>query len=454
MPDLFNKLEWVEKDQPGATAATVARGPARWEAALDALDAKQQELEERIAALESDGGGGAGTVGGLIPRGPSSGRGAPTAGKPYIDTDLDADGKLILGTGSGWAYPDGTLVTGAGSSGAPTNLQAVGQANNSIILTWDAYPGALVGDTIRIHTIDNPGGVADLAGTAVTSTRGPFTRMGDYEYWLTFIPVATGVASAESNHAQLTLPIPGGDEPGGGGDPAPAFAHKINGLNGGTGGNWNLGVGKPSGHVDISWEALKTYSDPYYYRYNPATQAVAMRVPMNGGKTSPKTNYPRVEYREYMPDGTTKMTFRANNGTHVLEGTTRAVHFAPVKKEVCIAQLHDGPDDRWQIRIENTNIVIKCNERGDINVFDETVATVAVGTFFDWRVEMVNGITKFYINDVLEHTDSTSFVNDSTDDQYFKTGCYAQQNVAVGNPADEYCEIEMKDVFASHSTTS
>jgi hypothetical protein len=72
------------------------------------------------------------------------------------------------------------------------------------------------------------------------------------------------------------------------------------------------------------------------------------------------------------------------------------------------------------------------------------------GDEVSWRVEMISGTLRVYFNDVLKITQSITGAL-ATSGQYFKTGAYLQTNIAQGNTASDYGEIEIRDLVVTHS---
>jgi hypothetical protein len=426
--DLYTPLPWLDGPTSG-TPLTAARGPNRWEAGIEALDVAVDTLTDRVDALQA---GGASTS--TWPNGPTANRPAPGAGKIYFDTTLN---KPLWGDGSAWRTADGLIVAGAGGSNAPQNMRGVVNPDNSIQLNWDAVTGAA---SYKLYEIRSPTGVANGTYTTNSALRTP-GGTGNYEYWVT--ATVAGVESAASNHALVTLPYGSTPtDPGGSTGSSPADILAI----GGAGGYWNLGVGYPSGHVDKTYSQLiNGYEEFPYFVPNDTGTAVSFRQPMNGGTTSSNTQYARVELRELKSDGTTKAAWVANSGTHRLQGRTKVLHYPPNKQELCIAQIHDGSDDRVQVRCEGTNVVVNIGgtEAG-------TLATgVAVGTEFLWEIELISGTLRIKYNGVTKVT-SSHFSGDGVAHQYFKAGCYGQANT-THNSSSEYFQMEMRSLVCTHA---
>jgi Alginate lyase len=425
MADLFTPKSppWVDGEQ--ATAANFAN---RIENGLEALDQAVDVHDARLDAVESAVGGASANI---LPAVTTAQRGSPSVGRMVFDTTI---GKPIIGNGTSWLeFGEGGQVGGPGSSTAPTGMTAVTQPDNSIVLNWNAVSGAT---HYKLYEVRSPTGVAGADNLLVTtSTRTPSSN-GNYEYWVTAF--VGGVESAESNHAIATLPY-GGGSGGTSGSPAQLLAI------GAGGGDWNLGIGYPSGHKDISPEQLKAgFSEaPYFYK-NAAGTHVHFQVPMNGGRTSTNTKYPRSELREYRNG--VKAAWNGASGTHVMSYRATVLHMEDGKPECVIGQIHDGSDDTLQIRCEGTTW------RASINGTEHstTLGSFAWGTEVAIEIRLQSGTLTIKVNGTTRITTNPGYGSG----QYFKLGMYAQQNNTSdggGNPSNGYASCLVRDLVVSHS---
>jgi hypothetical protein len=425
------KLDWAD-GPPGLTAIRAAE-LIRIEQGIEALDVEADSHLDRLNAIEA-------ALANItltgVPVVTTATRGTPSKGRVVFDDDLD---QYIGGTGTSWvALGEGSEVGGPGSGSAPTNFTAVVQSDDSIVLSWTAVPGA---SHYKLYEVRSPSGVAgadNIVGTTNTRTPG---GVGNYEYWCTAF--VNGVESAESNHGICSLPFgsdpgnPGGG--GSGGTPAQLLAL------GAGGGKWNLGVGYPSGHVDIAPATLEGgWSEAPYFYTNAAGSAVHFQVPMNGGKTSANTSYPRVELREYT--GSSKAAWNGSSGTHIMTYRTTVLHMEDGKPECVIGQIHDGSDDTLQIRCEGTTW------RASINGTEHstTLGTAAWGVEVAIEIRLVNGQLTLRFNGSTRITTNPGYGSG----QYFKIGMYTQQNntsAGGGNPSNGYTSCLLRDLVVSHS---
>lgn len=427
----FTKVVW--NDQDPSTALTAARGPRRWEDALEELGADVDFLADQVAALSP-----AGTGGGTFLFGTSAQRPNPEVGLPYWDTTLN---KLIVGDGSIWRNADGTAVSGGGGTvSAPTNLAFTRAANGDIVFTWTAVAGS---DTYKLYEDGSPSGVAGktaLTGTttALTAPTAPRT----YNYWLTNID--GGVESSISNKVTVVISATGG------GNSTPAQILNIG--SGSTQNYVNVGIGYASGHVDKTMaQIIGGYDEvPYFTAVSDGgIEYVQFQVFMNGGRTSTKTKYPRSEMRELLQNGTTKAAWDATDGQHEMWAKHTLKHLQPNKQDVTVGQIHDDESDALSLKVINRDLRAV--------FFDSVHPTVLYADWDDdeevsWKISVLNGTTKIYINDVLKIT-STALASHDGNVMYFKAGAYPQSHATAGGfeSPTEYCRIWMRDFRIKHT---
>jgi hypothetical protein len=450
LPDLYQPRAWSDGEQ-----ITAVNSANRWENGIEAIDNELDAQTDRIDALYAGGGSSR-----QIQSGPSESRPSPAIGTLYYDTGL-TPARVIVGSGFSWTEVNGAAISAPGGGGtgpAPgtstspvlSSTVTAGGTIGAINLTWTAVPGAA---SYKVYETESPAGVSGATAlTTTSSTRTPSTAR-NYEYWVT--ATVDGVESATSNRIQAVLPfVEGGTTPPpGGGTPTgsnPSTFLNINGLGNGTGGWFNLGIGLSGGHTDIQPDPLKTYVNSPYYTMNSTGTGVQFQVFMDGATTSSNTKYPRSELREYATGSTsTKAAWNPNSGTHIMRGKTKIMHYAPLKQEVCVAQAHSADDDTLMLKTRNaTEWIIALN--GTIQ--STSMGTFALGTEVAWELRIVNGAPSVLINGVQKWSASASAAAYPSSGFYWKTGCYAQQNVKdSGNPSTEYCRTELRDLFVSHS---
>lgn len=421
MVNRYIPRQWVDGED--ATADNFANRVEQGIEALDqGLDTAEVQLEAIQAQLSS-------VSAARMPTGTTAQRPQPAAGTQFFDLTLN---RPIYGDGTAWRNADGELLTGSGSSTAPTGMTAVTQSDNSIVLTWNPVPGA---SHYKLYEIASPSGVAGADNlTTTTSTRNVSTHR-TYEYWVTAF--TNGIESAQSNHATAVVPYGGSGGGTVGGSPAQVLAL------GAGGGKWNLGVGYPSGHVDIAPSTLEGgWSEaPYFYTTSDGAR-VHFQVPMNGGRTSSNTKYPRTELREYI--GSSKAAWNGASGTHVMSYRATVIHMEDDKPEIVIGQIHDGSDDTLQIRCEGTTW------RASINGTEHstTLGNFSWGTEVAIEIRVASGTLTIKVNGTTKITASPGYGSG----QYFKIGAYAQQNSTdQNNPANGYAACQIRDLVVTHS---
>lgn len=446
MADLFNPQSHVDGELWNAASVN------RFEQGVEAIDVELDRVGDAVAALQAAGGAGGGA--GQVLSGPR-GNFSPAIGTILLDTSLTPP-RYIGGYGTEWRELNGTAITtggnpdpGTGTAPALSGTVTAGGTIGSINLTWTAVPGAT---SYKLYETESPAGVSGATALTTTSTARTPSTARNYSYWVTAL--VNGVESAASNHFDCVLPfVAGGGGGGGGGSSNPSTALNLNGLGNATGGWWNLGIGLSAGHIDIDPNALKTYVNSPYYTMSPDGTAVSFQVFMNGGKTSANTKYPRSELREYATgSATTKAAWNAATGQHVMRGKSKVMHYAPIKCEVVVAQIHDASDDNLQIRAEAASATGAQTWRLSINGTEvkDLISGVSLGQEVAWEIALNNGVLTTKINGSTVDTRTPGYA--STSAYYFKAGTYPQQNSTdQANPSTEYSRVELRDLFVSHS---
>ncbi|HYH26974.1 MAG TPA: polysaccharide lyase family 7 protein [Blastococcus sp.] len=426
MADLYTPYTWVDGE-----LVTAAQGANRWEQGIESLDSAVDLHGDRLDAVEAAL---AGASNNTLPVVTSSTRGTPTKGRMVFD---DTIGQPIIGNGTAWIqFGAGDVVEGPGSSTAPANFTVTVNPDNSILCQWSAVAGA---SHYKLYEVRSPDGVDGATELTTTSSLRTPSSMGYYEYWCTAF--VDGVESAQSAHGICSLPYGSDPEDPGSGGPAGSPAELL--AFGAGGGEWNLGVGYPSGHVDISPSQLESgWSEAPYFYINDAGTKVHFQVRMDGGRTSSNTKYPRCELREYRNGS--KASWSGSSGLHVMSGRTTVIHMEDDKPEMVVAQMHDGSDDTLQIRCEGTEWV--CNINGETH--STSLGNFSWGTEVAWEIRVDDGTLTIRINGATKITTDPGWGGG----QYFKVGVYPQQNSTdQDNPDSGYASCELRDLVVSHS---
>jgi hypothetical protein len=442
----FTPKDW-QNGPTGGTPITEAELDYR-DNTLAQLIAFVDQLRDTVAAVQASVGNTGQQVGSETVV-TSTNRGAPTQGRRVYDTSLS---KPLWGDGSVWRDAAGTAVTGTGSLPGPTTMTSVVNPDNTITLSWTAVGGAT---GYNLYEVQSPGGVAGASGasalTTTTTTRSPAT-LRNYDYWVTAL--VGGVETAASNHVFPTLPYgsgtgsPGSGSSGGGFTGSPAAFLGF----GTTGGYWNLGIGYPTGHVDISYaELVGGFTDSPYFVMNSSGSAVVFWTPMNGGRTSSNTKYPRTELRELKSDGVTKASWDGTTARDRMQGASKVMHFAPIKCQMCCAQVHDATQDTLQVRSEAASATGSQTWR--LQIFGayvkDLITGVSLGQEVGWDIDFNANVLTVRINGTSQWTQSAS---QYVAGQYFKVGSYPQQNSTdQANAPTEYASVELRNLIITHT---
>jgi hypothetical protein len=440
--DLYDPQTYV--NGPGGGTPLSASRLNHTEQGIDGLDDAVQEIADDVdairAALSQN-------TGGRVPVVTTAQRAllAVADGDQVWDTDVDA---LLTFAGSKWQKADGTDVTAAGGSNAPTSMTAEvvdGGTIGAIELSWTAPAAADGDDTYKLYETASPSGVSGATAlTTTSSTRTPSTAR-TYEYWVTCS--IDGTESAASNHVFATLPyVEGGG--GGSGSGSPAELLNINGLGTGTGGWWNIGVGRPSAHVNIEPNQLKTFSEVPYCYINGSK--VHFEATCDGARTSDKTKYPRSELREYK-NATTKAAWSGSSGTHrmVADITVTSLD-VNTKRELCIFQMHDENDDTLQVIAKAPDG--STTQSWVLKVNGSQVATlgtgIALGDEHELDCTVTNGNLVFKYDGTTKYSANPGWGSG----QYFKIGAYLQANNRdQANDAKDKMACEIRNLLVTHS---
>jgi hypothetical protein len=192
---------------------------------------------------------------------------------------------------------------------------------------------------------------------------------------------------------------------------------------------------------------------PGYYELTADKTAVKLSTPLNGGRTSERTQYPRVEWREYDIDGTTKIAFDPNTGTHYIIHKFIVDRMPPEKPELVVCQYHDQPDDTAMIRYRNNSTVEA--KLGD-TVLGNVTESAQLGTIYTTMIKIVGDGSgcrlEFYWQDMTTPKFTTSKVRRSVG-WYGKAGNYAQSNSSIDAVEDGPFIVRTLGIGHWHSRT-
>lgn len=214
------------------------------------------------------------------------------------------------------------------------------------------------------------------------------------------------------------------------------------------------GAGKTSSavHRDYSNAMIAAgFQAPGYFEMTSDRTRVKMSAHLDGGKTSANTQYPRTEPREFDIDGTTKMAFDPNKGTHYIIHRYALTRMPPAKPELVVAQWHDAEDDTAMVRYRNKTTVEA--KLGD-TVLGNLTTSAVMGTVYTTMIKIVGDGSKckleYYWQDMTTPKFTTSSATRSTG-WYGKAGCYAQSNSSIDQIDDGPFIIETLGLGHWHS---
>lgn len=193
------------------------------------------------------------------------------------------------------------------------------------------------------------------------------------------------------------------------------------------------------------------YEDPYFFSVGADQSWVQFWVRLDSATTA-GSSYARSELREMAADGTTNAAWNTASGTHRLRARMRVTHLPPVKPTVVFAQIHDGGSDVLQLVTElnsTTGLVeVKCRINGTSSGQPKLKLDYQIGDIHEFMVEVVDGVTKVYWDDLYQPVITTTAVSTTT--AYFKAGCYSQSNETIDSPT-EWMSVDLQNLRAWHT---
>jgi hypothetical protein len=127
------------------------------------------------------------------------------------------------------------------------------------------------------------------------------------------------------------------------------------------------------------------------------------------------------------------------------------MHFAPIKCQQCVAQVHNASDDTLQIRPEATTATGSQTWR--LSIFGtkvkDLITGVSLGQEVGWDIDFNTNVLTVRINGTSQWTQSASSY---TSGQYFKCGSYPPQNSTdQANSPTEYSSVELRNLVLTHT---
>jgi hypothetical protein len=239
---------------------------------------------------------------------------------------------------------------------------------------------------------------------------------------------------------------------------------------GGAGGknhyNVGIGLGTTGGqaHEDFGQDLIEEgfvysiaggtapYNDADKFYLN-ATGNPVFRINAGAGRTSTNTAHPRSELRELLANGTTKAAWDGRTGIHYVRARYRINDVSANRPWVCFTQIHGSeisPETSDLVRVQTegntgttTGLSIVCR-RSPPAGGSEIVTTLRtgydVGDWFTCELGMYDGRLKIFLDGVAV----LDVANMGQIGNYFKTGCYMQDNVEKGSTANDFAEVEIE----------
>jgi hypothetical protein len=214
------------------------------------------------------------------------------------------------------------------------------------------------------------------------------------------------------------------------------------------------GAGKTSAAIHRNYSNSMVaggFQAPGYFELTPDGTRCRMSAHLDGAPTTKNTQYPRVEPREYDIDGTTKMAFNPNKGTHYLIHRFAVKRMPPDKPELCTLQWHDAGDDVAMVRYRNKTTVEA--KLGD-TVLGNLTTSAVLGTIYTAMIKIIGDGTKckleYYWQDMATPKFTTGSATRSTG-WYGKAGCYAQSNSSIDAVEDGPFIVETLGLGHWHS---
>jgi poly(beta-D-mannuronate) lyase len=162
-----------------------------------------------------------------------------------------------------------------------------------------------------------------------------------------------------------------------------------------------------------------------------------------GGVTTKGSSYPRSELREKINGKLA--AWSSLTGTHVMELIV-SIHKVPaVKSEVVIAQIHDANKDIIEIKLSSKSKNKLYVHTDDKNY--ELDSNYIMGNEFSIKIVVEEGLVHIYYNEVDNAKHSIPI---NSEGNYFKAGNYVQSNCSKGDRHDDYAEVWIHSLKATH----
>lgn len=182
-----------------------------------------------------------------------------------------------------------------------------------------------------------------------------------------------------------------------------------------------------AGIREIKQPALATYTNTPTFFNDPSKcyLGVGFGAPVNG-KTTTGSKYPRSELREMTNNGRDNAAWSSTVGTHVFTETVSFNLLPNNKPDVVGAQIHNAAEDISLLVLRGKSLYVT-DPSNNINKL--VTNNYTLGTKVDMKWEVGGGVTRAYVNNVLQLTIVRAY-----DGAYFKAGSYPQANCTQSSP--------------------
>jgi hypothetical protein len=207
--------------------------------------------------------------------------------------------------------------------------------------------------------------------------------------------------------------------------------------------DWKLQIPTGDPTLEVKNPKLATYSSTYF-KNDSACKAVRFRAPTNGTTTS-GAEYPRSELREMKGGDAAKWS--TTSGTHRMVIDEAVTRLPDGKRQIGVAQIHNGDNDILIVRVEASELILKPNGKSAV-VLD---SSYQLGERFKIELVASGGYIKAYYNGTKVYS-----LARKTSTAYFKAGAYTQSNCDTEADhgarcgSSNYGEVAIYDLVVTH----
>jgi hypothetical protein len=362
----------------------------------------------------------------------------PDPGSPTISWSRDATASQAQQNSSHAASTFGTATALSGPIDAYVELGATGAGGGLSDTDEATYLSAFLDARSAVLTAwgDNPADgrihmFRDLVASGNFTLRTPFS-------W--------SVYGDAFQLAQDPTPrdVPGSTVPPdtNSGFTTPGAALNIRKADGGN--HFNIGVaygpnnpfGSAPVHHDYSMAEIENGLNlPGHYELMPNGN-VRYTVPLDGGRTSANTNYPRAEHRGLNPDNS-KQAFSKGTSAYI-KTRVKPIKVPPNKPEWVPLQFHDADDDVAMIHVHDN--LVRAKIKGE---YIGTLTSSWDKTMTDAKIEVLkDGTVNFYWGSLTTPALTSTQWTGGFSGWYGKIGAYSQTNSQTDDVGDGPLIIE------------